>query len=111
LFARTLADEQKQALLAIWRRQLVAKAAIDSELELHIQAVDYSRYFFSHIDEQSAAELLRSIIVGRTKAGPIRPQLQRAVLAIKTARAGTTFEIGSGVKLLFNVRTFIVETP
>lgn len=111
LFARTLSSEQKQALLMLWKSQVALKIAIDEELAAYIEREEYSRYFFNHIDEQSAAELLRGVIVAKAGEGPLRPQLQRAILAIKTARPRTTFEIGSGVNLVFNIRTFIVETP
>jgi tRNA(Ile)-lysidine synthetase-like protein len=111
LFASLLTVDQKEVLLTLWKQQLTVKVAIDQELEAYIEGEEYSRYFYNHIDEQSALELLRGVIVAKTGVSPMRPQLQRAILAIKTARPRTTFEIGAGVKLVFNIRTFIVETP
>jgi hypothetical protein len=102
---------QKQVILAIWCHQLELKTAIESELATFAQQDEYSRYYLNQIDEQSATELLRAAIVAKTRLSPTRPQLARAILAIKTARPHTTFELGAGVKLLFNMRTFIVETP
>ncbi|MET0980332.1 MAG: tRNA lysidine(34) synthetase TilS [Candidatus Saccharimonadales bacterium] len=106
-----LTDPQKRATLAIWRRQLELKHDIDREVYSYARQDEFSRYYLNHIDEQSAMELLRAAIVAKTNLSPTRPQLNRAILAIKTARPHATFELGGGVKLLFNVRTFIVETP
>jgi tRNA(Ile)-lysidine synthetase-like protein len=104
-------SHQKQAVLAIWQRQLKLKDAINLETDNYASQDEFSRYYISHIDEQSAMELLRAAIVAKTDLSPTRPQLARAILAIKTARPHTAFELGGGVKLIFNVRTFIVETP
>lgn len=109
--AAQLSADTKQALRDIWRRQLVLKAAIDEELVAFSQQNEYSRYYISHVDEQSAIELLRAVIVAKTRLSPTRPQLARAIIAVKTARPRGTFEIGAGVRLKFNLRTFIVETP
>jgi tRNA(Ile)-lysidine synthetase-like protein len=109
--AMQLSAGQKQAVLDIWRRQLVLKTAIDEELAAFSQQNEYSRYYISHVDEQSAVELLRAAIVTKTQVSPTRPQLARAIIAVKTARPRATFEIGAGVRLKFNLRTFIVETP
>lgn len=111
LFANQLTAKQKQSVLMIWQRQLKLKAAIDEELGAFSQQDEYSRYFLSYVDEKSAIELLRAVIVAKTNLSPTRPQLARAILAVKTARPHTAFEIGAGVQLKFNIRTFIVETP
>lgn len=110
-FARHFSAAQTRAVLDIWRRQLALKTAIDEELAEFIRQNEHSRYQLSYADERSALELLRAIIVAKARMSPTRPQLERALLAIKTARPHTTFEIGAGVKLLFSVRGFIVETP
>jgi tRNA(Ile)-lysidine synthase len=106
-----LTSHQKHAILAIWQRQLKLKHAIKLETDNYVDQDEFSRYYVSHVDERSATELLRAAIVAKTNLSPTRPQLARAILAIKTARPRTAFELGGGVKLIFNVRTFIVETP
>jgi hypothetical protein len=111
LFAAQLPLVQKQAILSLWRQQLTLKTAIENELAVFAEQQEYSRYYLNHVDELSAAELLRAVIVARTGLSPTRPQLVRAILAVKTARPHTSFEIGAGVRLKFKVRTFIVETP
>jgi tRNA(Ile)-lysidine synthase len=109
--ATGLSEEKRKLLLSAWRQQQKRKLAIDHEVAALISGDEYSRYFFTTIDDQSARELLRAVIIARMQAGPTRPQLERALLAIKTARPRSTFEVGGGVKLLFDVRSFIVETP
>lgn len=111
LLARQLSADQKQQIKALWQRQLIVKRAIDVELTRFVHENEHSRYEIITIDETTAAEILRMAIIEKTGASPTRPQLERAVLAIKTARPHTTFEVGAGVKLLFSVRGFIVETP
>lgn len=64
-----------------------------------------SRYFFTMVDSTVACELLRHY----TDARLTRPQLQQALLAIKTARPGTTHEAGNGVQLRFTTREFIAS--
>ena len=102
---------KKQALHAIRHRQLELKKAIDEEVSKYIQQKEHSRYFFVQIDTQTAVELLRAIVVVAVMQSPTRPQLVRGVLAIKTARPGTSYEMGGSVTLHFTKRTFIVETP
>jgi len=84
---------------------------VDAESELLLPSSPYSRYFFATIDASVAYELLRAVVVARIGTGPTRPQLERALIAIKTARAQTEHDIGAGVRLVFTARTFVVETP
>lgn len=110
--ASRLSAEQKQNLLVLWKKQLTYKHMINTELAAHVRSDgEYSRYFFSQVDTQVAYELLRSLVAAQNTGAPTRPQTERAILAIKTARPGSTFQIGSGVTLRFTERTFIVETP
>lgn len=106
-----LSVAQKTALLEIWHRQLELRMQIEDEVAAYCEQGEFSRHYLTQVDELSAIELLRAVIVRQTSLSPTRPQLSRAILAIKTARPHSTFELGGGVRLLFNVRTFIVETP
>lgn len=111
LFAQQLSTKRKAQLLRLREGQCNLKQQIDRELSLFFQAGEYARYQFIAVDAVSAAEILRAVIVSRTGTSPTRPQLERSIIAIKTARPGTTHEIGGGVRLAFSVRCFIVETP
>lgn len=106
-----LNGEQKEALHAVRKRQIALKKSIDQEVAQYINQKEYSRYYLTQIDESTAVELLRAMVIAVTLQSPTRPQLTRGLLAIKTARPGASSEIGGGVTLRFTKRTFIVETP
>jgi tRNA(Ile)-lysidine synthase len=110
--AIALPTTRRQAIIRIWENQKILKREIDKNVQRYVREDgEYSRYFFTQIDERVARELLRAIILAKTGVGPTRPQLARAVLAIKTIQAGKTFELGGGVALHFTESIFIVKTP
>jgi len=109
--SRLLTTEEKQAVLKLREEQVARKRQIDAELVLYARADEQSRYLFTYMDENVACELLRAAVVAKTHASPMRPQLVRALLAIKTAKPGTIYELGGGVSLRFLTRTFVVQTP
>lgn len=112
LIAENLNDEQREAILAIWKRQVGLKMQIDLEVLPFIhQDGEYSRYFFAQIEDDAACELLRAFILVRGGEGPTRPQAARALIAIKTAKPHSVYEVGARINLRFTTRTFIVETP
>lgn len=98
----------KQTVRELWQSQLELKRAITLE-ENAILGEDstYSRYLFTHIDTAVAIELLRAI----TQRGITRPQAERALHAIKTAKSGSVSEIGAGIRLQFSTRQFTIQTP
>jgi tRNA(Ile)-lysidine synthase len=105
---RQLSAGDKTKLVDLWQQQRKLCESIDNEVQSVLSGqVQYSRYFFTHIDEQSAMELLRTIL----GFAITRPQAVRAIHAIKTALPGTTMEVGAGYKLRFSKREVIVETP
>lgn len=108
-----LTDEQKQSVRALYQKQLLLSRAVDNEVTalLTDQKGEYSRYFFTQIDDVSACELLRGAIFEQTTIRLQRPQIERGLIAIKTARSTSRCDVGGGVKFLFTERTFIVETP
>jgi tRNA(Ile)-lysidine synthase len=109
--ATSLPSGTKKELLDIWKRQLELKAAIYKEEDTFIQAgEEQSRSLLIAIDDMTAEELLRRIISKKTGVACTRPQAKRALLAVKTAKPGSIFEIGSGCSLHFNVRTFTIQT-
>lgn len=62
------------------------------------------------IDAPTAQELLRAILK-RQGLSLTRPQRERLLHAIKTAKPGTIFEAGQGVYVRFTDREFIVNSP
>jgi tRNA(Ile)-lysidine synthase len=110
LIARQLTEKDKRATLGLWSEQCRLRREIDGEAKKFLGAENsYSRYFLTNIDHTVACELLRAAVLRVSGSGPTRPQCERALLAIKTAKAGTVFEIGGAVRLRFLQRTFIVE--
>lgn len=121
-----LDDDTKRQILALWTEQKKIKKEIDEEVCRLIThgsalrsdllknpqiptpkdcAVEYSRYFFTHIDEASAAECLRQMTGTRLT----RPQIQKTLHAIKTVKPHKIYIAGAGVRLQFTSRNFSVE--
>lgn len=94
----------------LWHEQTRLRKDIDREVS-ELIAMPYSRYFFTTIETNIALELLRGLFLREAKSAPVRLQLERALLAIKTARPGTTSQIGEGISLRFSSASFIVEPP
>lgn len=62
----------------------------------------YSRHRFIQLSDDISLELLREI----TNQKLTRPQLKRLLHAIKTSRASSIYEAGSGIKVHFTTRYF-----
>ena len=106
----SLSEKTKRELLDIWKNQLVLKEKIYKEEDTLIRAgEDQSRYLLINSDSLSAEELLRGTIMKKAGVACTRPQASRALLAIKTAKPGTIFEIGAGYSLHFKVKTFTIQ--
>jgi tRNA(Ile)-lysidine synthetase-like protein len=101
-----LSDDTKRQVLSLRTHQIDSKKQIDNEVQRLIgDGPLYDRYFFTHAETITAIECLRYC----TKAQLTRPQLERALLAIKTSKPGTVFEAGNGVQFRFTSRNFAVE--
>jgi tRNA(Ile)-lysidine synthetase-like protein len=101
-----LDNDSKRQLLGLWAQQKSIKKTIDQEVN-KLVGVDqvYSRYFFIHIDDVSAMECLRQIVDARLT----RPQLVKALHAIKTTAQHKIYQAGNGIQLNFTSRNFTVE--
>jgi len=100
---RTLELGTKRELLALRSQQVESKRLIEAEvLALVGPGPMYSRYFFAHIPVTVAVECLRAV----TGARLTRPQLERLLLAIKTAQPKSAYEAGSGLTFDFTTRNF-----
>lgn len=101
-----LSDDSKRQLLGLRAHQIELKKQIDDEARSLVgDGLEYSRYFFTHLDQATAVECLRRV----THARLTRPQLVQAQLAIKTARPHTIYQAGDGVNFCFTSRNFVVE--
>jgi tRNA(Ile)-lysidine synthase len=102
---KSLSRDERRQLLALRAHQRHTKQEIDEEVKRLIgKGPHYSRYFFTHVPKPVAVECLREVVKGRLT----RPQLERALLAIKTATPGSTHQAGSSVSLRFTSRNFSV---
>ena len=100
---RTLDEDIKRQVLALRSQQIDSKHQIDNEVATLVgPGPTYSRYFFTHIPSAVAIECLRYI----TKAQLTRPQLERLLLAIKTAQPKSVYTAGSGMTFDFTTRNF-----
>lgn len=98
-----LSADHKKQLLALRTQQMQTKRDIEKQIiKLVGTGPEYSRYFFAHAPVVVAVECLRWL----TNAKLTRPQLERALLAIKTAQPKSVYEAGSGVSLYFSTRNF-----
>jgi len=99
----SLDDMKKADLLARREQQVAYKKQIDTEVARLIgTGPDYSRYFFTHIPSQVAVECLRGLV----DAQLTRPQLERALLAVKTAQPKSSYHAGAGLTFDFTTRNF-----
>ncbi len=98
-----LSDEAKREVRLLRHRQRDLKRAIEAEV-IHLVGAGprYSRYLFIHMPAQVAEECLRVMTDGRLT----RPQIRRALLAVKTAAPGKRYHAGSGVEFGFTTRYF-----
>ena len=106
---RLLTAEQAAQITALRHRQLALRHTINDEVQHLLPQFAAERYGLIMIDEASAQELLGAMIMWAGAPRPTRPRLERAVLAIKTARPGSRHVVGNGVYLQFGPRQFTVE--
>lgn len=103
--ASQLNKDTKMQLMALWVSQKDIRRKIDIETAQIMKEVGYNRHFFINQDKTPALELIRCT----TQARLTRPQMIKALHAIKTAMPGKKIEAGGGVRLVFTTRNFKVE--
>lgn len=102
-------DSQSKELLGLYRdRQVALRKMIDTEIDTYVHP-PYSRYFFIMINDSVAIDILRGIILRETGQSLLRPQLERALLAVKTYQTGKIFAIDAASVLHFSRTDFVVE--
>jgi tRNA(Ile)-lysidine synthase len=97
-------------LLNLYRnRQVFLKREIDSETSELAESSPYSRYFLIMLPHPEALELLRTVLTKDTGYTPTRPQLDRALLAVKVLDGGKRYEVGAGINLILTKTHYVVE--
>lgn len=89
--------------------QLQLKKAIAHEVRRLSARHRGSRHFLTQLDNDVAVELLGYDIAREIGVRPTRPQLIRALLAVKTAKVGTTHHVGDQATLHFSARKYQVS--
>lgn len=101
-----LAESEVQQLVNLRTRQLQLAHDIEQEAAKIAALHTGSRHFLTVLDQTVAIELLGSIIKARVMVRPTRPQLERALLAVKTAKPGSLHDVGDGIKMRFTSRNY-----
>ena len=103
LKTRTIPEDEKREIRALHAHQKSLKSEIEVEIEKLVgKGPEYSRYLFTHLPVVVAVEALRYITAGQL----YRPQLLRALNAIKVAKSGSRFEAGNNITIHFSTRHF-----
>lgn len=106
--AERLPELARQQVASLRAKQLSLRTDISRESTRLLKRHEGSRHFLGQLDDIVALELLGTAIELETGIRPMRPQLVRALLAIKTARPGSTHHVGSKLALHFTARKYRV---
>ena len=98
--------EATEELVRLRARQLQLAHDIEREAIKFTQKHTGSRHFLTVLDHEVAVELLGTMMKAEAGVRPVRPQLERALLAIKTAKPGSMHDVGNGVKMRFTSRNY-----
>lgn len=105
-----LDDPTWRQLLELRSHQLACGGEIDAHAQQIIATRGQNRYLYTMIDPMVAQELLRAAVVQAGGPSLPRPQLERGLIAIKTARPGTVLQLADAVRLKFSKTDVIVCT-
>ncbi len=106
--AALLSPASRRALMDLRARQLSLRDAITREAAFLLRSHRGSRHFLAQLDEGVALELLGRVIEDEIGIRPTRPQLIRALIAVKAARPGSEHHVGNKTALHFTVRKYRV---
>lgn len=103
-------DEDSHRLLRLYRdRQCFLRQMVNNEIDRLVGASPYSRHMYIAVSDVAAQELLRGVFVQEGVSVPTRPQIQRALHAIKVLHAGKRHNVATGISLRFTKTHFVVE--
>lgn len=94
-----LSESKKRGVLTLWRQQVHVREALEAAAESFAST---RRYDYIMMPDDAAAEVFLATL-GRSLT---RPQVARALLAIKTARPGTMYDVDKKHQLRFGVSDF-----
>lgn len=104
-------DDQTRELLQRYRnRQVFLRQEADNESDRLVGASPYLRHLFIAIPAAEGLELLRAAFQREGVIVPTRPQLQRALHAIKVLHAGRRYEVSRGLHMQFTKTHFTIRS-
>ena len=92
----------------VWRQQRKLRIEIEQELERFDDIVN-SRYFLTMIDDNVAQELIYYYILRHYDVSLLGSQLERTLIAIKTGKLGSCWQIGGGIMMKLTMRDVIID--
>lgn len=103
-----ISPEARSEIYELWRAQRKLRRTIEAELKRFDKQV-LSRHFLIQIEENVALELLYYYILRHAGASLLTAQLERMLVAIKTGRPGTVWQLGSGAVMKLTARDVIID--
>lgn len=100
-----LPEKYRAKIIGLYQSQTTLRREIEEEQGKFSEAEMRSRYFMTMLPDMVALELLRQM----TESRVTRPQLKQLLLGIKTARPGTSAQIGGGLIVKFALHEFSIE--
>lgn len=100
--------DQKLQIHQLWQKQLEVRHEIGREIEQAHFPI-FSRYFLIMVGDLVAKELLYEYILDGCGVSLLGSQLEYGLLAIKTGRPGTSWQIGQGVVIKLTARDWRVQ--
>jgi tRNA(Ile)-lysidine synthase len=106
MLQKHLSVKAAEQLTRLRARQLQLAHDIEHEAAKFAQRHTGSRHFLTVLEAEVAIELLGAMMKAEAGVRPVRPQLERALLAIKTAKPGSLHDVGNGIKMRFTSRNY-----
>lgn len=103
-----LSEQRRQRVYRLWKMQRALRGEIEDELSKFDDRIS-DRYFLTNIDKTVAFDLLYSYVLRRTGVSLMTRQLESMLIAIKTGRAGTTWQLGSRIVMKLTNRSVIIN--
>ena len=106
--AQDLSVKQRAEVMALWQQQRTLRGAIGRECE-RLEGMVMGRYAMSQIDMMTAGELLHSYVWRRIGVSLLEQQIERALVALRTGRPGTRWQLGRHVEMKLSLKGGIIK--
>ena len=108
LLQQKTSPEVRFEVYELWRQQRKLRRTIEAELKRFDKQV-LGRYFLTQIEENVAIELLYYYILRQFSASLLNSQLEQTLIAVKTGRPGTMWQLGSNVVMKLTAKSVIID--